>query len=489
VLAFGVWHLWHARFYEFFWDEDANLTIGWLLSKGWRLHRDVFTHHMAVEYMPSTLLAGLFGNRFVCFRAFMILLWAAVSTLVYLLTRRWAAGARPALLFAGLGSFWLTYWFGHMMLAESFWGYALLLALVLIGGPFGEGLEPQRRRAAAVGLLLALAASASLNCVPACLCLVLWLVCDPRWRAQWLWSAAGAAVWLAMAALWCLRYADCGLIYDQAVRFNFSVYAHYCGYGSGMLRSAIGEDARYFLKCFDFSGPSQYFESLLKLALGAWVGSRLWRKEYGRALWWLVYIPCLKLRSEPTAGTVPFHSAGFFLVAAFLFCRELSAVWARTLGRRALRWGFGLAAAAVLAPTWLASAALVRPERKYPHGDPDCGAAIAAIGRLTGPEDRIAVFPMASRIYFETGRLPAAPNTCYLPWQAAWPSQHEQTLASLRVGRPQVVVLQRGPVWGIPWSEYARDIDDWLSGEYQPMLLPGKTAGEPYAFLYVRKGR
>jgi len=489
VLALGLWHLWHARFYQFFWDEDNNLAIGWLLAKGWRLYGDVFSHHIAVEYIPSTLLAGLFGNRFVCFRVFMVLLWAAVCALVFLQTRRWTAGPRLAVLFAGLGSCWLTYWFGHMMLVESYWGYALLLALVLIGGPFGESPEPERRRAGVAGLLLALAASASLNCLPACLCLVLWLGCDARWRAQWRWLAVGAAGWLALAAAWCLRHADCGLLYDQAVRFNFTVYARFCGYGSGLSRAVFAEDARYFLRCFDLSGPSQYFESLLKLAVWAWVGSRLWRKEYSRTLWWLVFIPCLKLRGEPAAGSVPFHSAAYFLIAALLLCRELSCAWAMTAGRRGLRWGLGLAAAVVLAPTWLASAALVRPQREYPHGDPDCGAAIAAIARMTGPEDRIAVFPMASRIYFETARLPAVPNTCYLPWQAAWPSQHERTLAALRAGRPRVVVLQRGPVWGVAWSEYARDIDDWLSRQYQPMLLPGKAVEEPYSVIYLRKDR
>ena len=494
VLAFGVWHLWHARFYEFFWDEDANLTIGWLLSKGWRLHRDVFTHHMAVEYMPSTLLAGLFGNRFVCFRAFMILLWAAVSTLVYLLTRRWAAGARPALIFAGLGSFWLTYWFGHMMLAESFWGYALLLALVLIGGPFGEGLEPQRRRAAAVGLLLALAASASLNCVLPCLCLGLWLACDPRWRARWRWLAAGAGGWTAVAALWCLRHADLSLLYDQSVRFNLTVYARYCGYGAGapvlqVLWTAFASSARYFLDAFDFGGPSQYFESLLKLAVWAWIGSRLWRRQYGLAVWWLVFIPLLRVRGEAAVGSVPFHSAGYFLTASFLLCLELASVWNQTAGRPRLRWALSAAAVVLLAPTWLSSAVLVRPQRLYPHGDPECAAAIAAIGRMTGPQDRIAVFPMAPRIYFETGRMPAVPSAYYLPWQADWPSQHAGTLAALAANRPRVVVRQNEPVWGISWSAYAADIEAWLEREYAPVLLPGKTAEDPYAFLYVRKGR
>ena len=493
VLAFGLWHLWGARFYEFFWDEDTNLAVGWLLSKGWRLHRDVFTHHMAVEYIPSTFLASLVGNSFVYFRVFMLGLWAGVCTLVFLLTRRWAARVLLATLFAGLGSFWLTYWFGHMMLVESYWGYALLLALVLMGGPLGEEPAPTHGRAAAVGALLALAASASLNCALPCFCLALWLACDRGWRPQWRWLAAGAAGWLAVAAGWCLRYADLGLVYDQAVRFNLTVYARYCGYGSGppqvgVLKAAFAENARYFLRVWDLGGPSQYFESLLKLTVWAWLGWRLWRREYWRALWWLVFIPLLKVRGEAAVESVPFHSAGYFLPAAFLLCRELSSAWDKTKGRPRLRWGLGLAAAAVLSPTWLSSAALVRPHRLYPQGDPHCAAAITAIGRLTGPEDRIAVFPMAPRIYFESGRLPAAPSVYYLPWQADWPSQRSGTLAALAANRPRVVVRQNEPVWGIPWSAYAADIEDWLKRGNDPVLLPGKKADEPYAFIYIRKG-
>ncbi|MBI5243598.1 MAG: hypothetical protein HY922_07925 [Elusimicrobia bacterium] len=493
MLALGLWHLWGARYYESFWDEDTNLVIGWLVSRGWLLHRDVFTHHMPVEYMPSALLAALFGNSFIAFRVFMLGLWGGVCALVFLLTRRWAAGALLAAFFAGLGSFWLTYWYGHMMLVESYWGYAVLLSLALMGGPLGETPPAARGRAVGVGALLAFAVSASLNCAPACLCLALWLACDRGWRRQWRWLAAGAAGWLALAGLWCLRHADVGLIYDQAVRFNTTVYARYCGYSGpawlGVLKAAFADNVPYFLSVFDWGGPSQYLESLLKLAVWAWLTWRLRRREYWRVLWWLVFIPLLKVRGEPAALSVPFHSAGYFLVAALLLCRELSALWDRARGRLPLRWGLACAAALLLAPTWLASAALVRPEWLHPRGDPLCAAASDAVVRLTGPEDRIAVFPMAPRIYFETGRLPAVPSVYYLPWQADWFSQRAATLAALATNRPKVIVRQNEPVWGRPWDVYAADVEDWLVREYAPALIPGKSPDEPYAFVYLPKRR
>lgn len=493
VLALGLWHLWGARFYEFFWDEDTNLAIGWLLSKGWLLHRDVFTHHMPVEYMPSGYLAALFGNSFVAFRVFMLGLWAGVCAAVFLLTRRWRGGALTATLFAGLGSFWLTYWFGHMMLVESYWGYAVLLTLVLMGGPLAEQAEAARGRALAVGGLLALAASASLNSAPACSCLVLWLAADRDWRRRWPWLAAGAGLWLALAGLWCLRHCDVSLIYDQAVRFNTTVYARYCGHSGpawlGVLKAAFVDNAPYFFKVFDWGGPSPYFESLLKLAFWGWIGWRLKRREYGRALWWIAFIPLMKVRGEPAALSVPFHSAGYFLVAAFLLCRELSAAWDGLNDRPRLRWALAAVAVLALAPTWLASAALVKPQRSYPHGDPHCVSAIEAIMQLTGPEDRIAVFPMAPRVYFETDRLPAAPSVYYLPWQADWLSQRAATLAALATHRPRIVVRQNEPVWGIQWSAYAGDLEAWLQREYVPGMLPGKGAFDPYSFLFVARRR
>jgi hypothetical protein len=62
-------------------------------------------------------------------------------------------------------------------------------------------------------------------------------------------------------------------------------------------------------------------------------------------------------------------------------------------------------------------------------------------------------------------------------------------LAGLRENRPKVVVRQNEPVWRIPWTSYAADIEDVLEREYSPILLPGKHADEPYALLYLRKGR
>ncbi|OGS40059.1 MAG: hypothetical protein A3J82_07615 [Elusimicrobia bacterium RIFOXYA2_FULL_69_6] len=314
-----------------------------------------------------------------------------------------------------------------------------------------------------------------------------------RWALACGAVLALAGLWLALAGLWCLRHCDVSLIYDQAVRFNTTVYARYCGHSGpawlGVLKAAFVDNAPYFFKVFDWGGPSPYFESLLKLACWGWFAWRLRRREYWRALWWLAFIPLMKVRGEPAALSVPFHSAGYFLVAAFLLCRELSAAWDGLKDRPRLRWALACGAVLALAPTWLASAALVKPQRSYPHGDPHCVAAIEAIMQLTGPEERIAVFPMAPRVYFETGRLPAAPSVYYLPWQADWLSQRAATLAALATHRPRIVVRQNEPVWGIQWSAYAGDLEAWLQREYVPGMLPGKGAFDPYSFLFIDKKR
>lgn len=57
VLACLVFDESRVSFIESHWDEDACITIGWLLSKGWKLYGDVFTHHMPLDYIPSWAIA------------------------------------------------------------------------------------------------------------------------------------------------------------------------------------------------------------------------------------------------------------------------------------------------------------------------------------------------------------------------------------------------------------------------------------------------
>ena len=492
LLALLAADLSRAAFVEPHWDEDACLAIGWLLSRGWRLYRDVFTHHLPLDYLPAWLAASVFGPSFTAARLLMIGLWAGCCALVYEWWGRRRGERLAPFLFALLTSQWLTYWYGEMMLVENLWAYAATLAVVVLGGPLGrDSSPPERRDALLLGALLSVIACASLVCAAPLACLAAWALLDRSWRPQRRWLLAGALAWLLPYGLWAALHCDLSLLYPQAVLFNTRVYARFFPYESasavgGFWRAALASDARYFATALSWNSLERYFEGLLKLAVIVWVlrQGRSWR-----ALWWACFIVALRSRPERVAQAVPFHAAPYFLCAALLVSAQLAALWPLLRSRsRAVVWGAALAAALVLSPTIVATSQATLSLREFAVSSAAEAAVRGAITRCAPAGQPILVMPVYPRLYLETRREPAAPAVFYFPWQAAWPPQHDAFLASLAARRPAVVVLQtEASVWGRPWAEYAADLQAELERGYLPVSR-GAEPGEPPAFtVYARR--
>ena len=485
-----------VAFIESHWDEDACMTIGWLLSKGEKLYGGVFSHHMPLDYVPSWALACVFGARFEIFRGFMIVLWAIVCAALFLIGRRREPKTSDLIpfLFAVLTSQWLTYWMGQMMLVESYWGYAVVILLALLGTPLrlpaagvslGDGL--------AVGALLGFLLSASPACAPVAACLVLWIFREARWRSRWRGLLAGFGGWAVLFLIWCAGHVDLGQWYVDAVRFNAVVYARFSGLEGppalAFAAKALRDNAGYFVGALTWGNFEQYFEGLMKLSVLGWVGWNAARRRFFDAAWWAVFIVALKARSERAADAVPFHGAPFYLVATLLLCRELSLLWAASRSRPG--WGrpllLSLLAGFFLFPTLFATAFAASSLKRYAGRNVQYDMLVAALRNCTEPSDRIAVFPFYPRFYLDSGRLPAVPNVFYLPWQEAWPPQREATMAALALNRPKAVVIQDTAVWGIPWSGYGKDVDSWVRRNYLSVAKSADPGEELRIALWVRK--
>ncbi len=483
ALAIGLLILWRTAFIESHWDEDAGMAIGWLLSKGWRLYSDVFSHHMPLDYIPSWAISCLFGPSQALCRAFMIGGWALLCCGL------WRLEKTPAILFTLLSSLWLTYWMGQMLLVENLWaGFAVLL-LALASSPAAK------IKAAGAGALLGALLCSSLTCGPVFLLLLFEFLRQPGWRKFFRQFAAGFAGWMFVFLAWSWSHADLGLWYTDAVRFNNFSYAFFSGLkpgeaGGGLMLQALAKNIGYFASTLSWNNLEQYFEGILRLAWLGWIAWTAAQKRWREAAWWAALALALRLRVEHFLYTPPFHGAPFFLAGTWLLSRALVLVWdglrarAKTMAW-AWAWAWAWAAAcavllaATLVPTALATASLSAYDR---DGGGD-SAIVDAIKKATGPEDAIAVLPMYPKLYIESGRVPATPSVFYLPWQAAWPEQHERTLAALRDCSPKIVVIYDTKIWGVPWSEYGADIEAWLRENYR------SVGNFKDAQLWVRRDR
>jgi hypothetical protein len=490
LLAALALDLSRAAFVEPHWDEDACLSIGWLLSRGWKLYRDAFSHHLPLDYLPSWLVAVLTGGSFSGARVFMLLVWIAFCALAYeAWTRRRGETLAPFFL-ALLSSQWLTYWYGEMMLVENYWAYAAALGLLLLEGRR----PPGRRAAAALGACLGVLSCASLVCAAPLACFLIWLLADRGWRAQWRWAAAGAAAWLVPFWAWAALHADLSQLWAQAVRFNVEIYPRFFGYSSavgGFWAAALASDARYFGSLIVVRSVEEYFEALLKLAVLIWCAAPAFQPgRRAQALWRAVFVLAVRARPERMRRAVPYHSAPYFVLATVAAAELLSAGWRRLSGKsRAARWGAAFAAAILLAPTLVATSQATLDLRRYAAPSAAAEAVSRALSACLPSGEKILVLPMAPRLYMDARREPAAPAVFYLPWQAAWPPQRDAHLAALRERKAGAVVLQADAgVWDWDWKDYAGDLQTLLDEGYAPVSRGAAGEDAPAFTVYARKG-
>jgi hypothetical protein len=68
-------------------DEGDTLSVGWMLSQGSILYRDVFSHHFPFPYYWVAGIVRIFGNSFEAVRISVMLLQIGLFAVCMLLTR------------------------------------------------------------------------------------------------------------------------------------------------------------------------------------------------------------------------------------------------------------------------------------------------------------------------------------------------------------------------------------------------------------------
>ncbi|MBI4347410.1 MAG: hypothetical protein HY553_11175 [Elusimicrobia bacterium] len=476
ALAAGAAFLASVAFTETHPDEDAALAIGWLLSRGWLLYRDVFSHHLPTDYIPAELLASALGPSRLAARWLMLAAWAAASSALFALLRRNRDGAATAAAYTALSAAWMTYWHGNLLLIETWIGHGVVLAAAALGSPLAFSPEATPRRGLALGALLACLALASPTFLPATALVAARAAAEPAWRSRGRWLGAGAvaagALWLAWSAL----HADLSLLVDHVVRFNVTVYPRFLGLRPehpllSWAGGVLADHARAYAGALAWTSLDRYFEGVLRLALLGWCAWHATSGRIGLAAWWLALLVALAPRAEPIALAVPFHRSPWFFAATLLVARGsvLAAPWA--FRGPPARAAVGAVAAAALAVTLIPTAIATSQLREFSAPDEAAQAVKRALRECLPESARVAAFAMEPHVFVDTLREPAVPAVFYLPWQATWPPARERLLRAWDRSPPAAVYLSGSlDVWGARWESWGSDVEERLRRGYVPVV-------------------
>lgn len=121
-------------FHETYPDEFDNILGGWYILHGRLIYTGFFTHHGPVAYFIAALVEIFSGRSFVKFRIVYSILLLIYFLWTYLFLKKHVGvlRARPYLYFVPVIGITSTYFWGHMLLADSISGFFLTPVYVLL---------------------------------------------------------------------------------------------------------------------------------------------------------------------------------------------------------------------------------------------------------------------------------------------------------------------------------------------------------------------
>lgn len=497
AVALAMLRFWRLRNYLDFTDEDDNIVLGWLLTKGERVYSTIFFHHPPLAFALAHAVAWVSPTAAPAyFRVLPFLAYVAVSLSLVrspLARGKPGEGLPAAAVFLAVGATVLPLFWGHMVLADVFWGAAFAVLLVRFLVPFVLLAPVSRLDALLAGAAFVLSVSGSLIAVyPLALC-VLWTVflvaistphrdlARLRWR-----SLLGGAVAVGLAHLtWVIAFASVRGLFEQVVLANLRVFARYNPDRATpvqLLTATVRDWVAYVGASLAgaelLSGLEAVF-LLLSLATLPWMVASSWR-----------------LFRAGLTGRAAAISAPAFLAAVLVFTRMRGGdfhglpYYISVLALAALLFGETLAGATRVRSSaltlFLAAVvvfALVEPATHYlplstsPSAKstypPLLGPAAEYVRQRTAPDERVAAFPQVSLFYLLADRRPVHDILC-LPWSVEWEAGRRgepDTLQRLQAKPPRFVFLVRQyRIWNRwAWSAYAAPIDRFLKERYAPV--------------------
>lgn len=489
----AAYRFYRMRYYLDFADENDAIVTGWLISRGARLYDSLFSHHFPLEAAVAHLVAFLFPAADPAYfrgAVFLVHVLTALCLARSPLFDRdrgigWAAGS----LYLAFAAAVLPQFFGHMHLADVFWGSAFAAFLSSLFLPVVFGIRLDRRAAVLGGAALTLSLMGSLSAVfPVLIAgaslMILSLVPEQGRegiRAQALPALLGSAFAAAASFMWMGWAGSLQGFWQQAIRFNLDIYARYQPADRQTpvtLLLAGGKDwLRYITETLEspFLAPAAAAILLFLVSGLAVAAAELSRRKHPR--WGIPFVALLTVLFTLRLRGGDFHSLPLVLAALVLASAGPVLLW--QAGRP-----YPAAAFAFISVSACVAVAVTHPDSRFQAkakatSPLEAGKAALWIRAHSVPGDRLAAFPAGSILHLMSGLVPATPAIYFLPWQARWEKETGRTTVcqALEASRPRFVYLRPEVIWNLhPWAEYGSCIDVFVKNNYV-QVAPAEFAG------------
>jgi hypothetical protein len=483
-------------------DEGDNFATGWLISNGWSLYKNVFSHHFPFPYLWIAAVIKLFGPSVFVVRFSLILLRTVVLALSMKLSRYHFALGLTALAWSLLGYLYL----GNGVLYQSFAGLFAVGAFAIGLGVITGDVRPGKTALLSAGVFLGVSIfSDPLMILPAIIFVGVIAIhsYQNRISVEGLRSSfshigfvlAGIIVVAIFVFVYLIFNDSIHDFYQDGILFNAQVYSKYNPRitVSEIIRpvtsflDAFNKQWRYYLSphfewtSFEFIDRWVFLGFFLRV--GIFLGSvalLIWRKFLAAILMYL-FGAMILVRSETFFHASPFVFMALFCISWLIFTGfklpdpipiMSQSVRIQKPFQKIIKtlivivWVMVVAAFLWLNLRGAGNLISIRADLGYSANFEairgNSGFLREATCRLEAA--RVLVYPLDPIQYFFAEIPPSSKYHFMTPWVAEVGQQ--AVLSDIEGGAHLVYVNRDANIWGHPVTDYLREMLSFLDEKY-----------------------
>ena len=479
-----------------FCDEADNFVGGWLISEGYILYSDMFSHHMPFTYYYTSLLINLGLNDVSDLRLGMALTIAFFWIIIIIIFKdRIDYKIISAMML--LSGITRPFYVGHMVLADSFFGYSTLIIFLYF---FSEpDMNFKIWDKIIISLMIYISIMSTLVSIYPIMLFGAYYIFKKKliysiveYDTKKIISEIKFALLISVPFLFFMIYLlknnSLHNFYNQAYIFNKLYYSQFTGTLTTLQfidpMKSYGEHIFYYISNIGWlinentfvwepiGHTPLFFEGFLVISnlIALMI---FWKtKNLYIAIFYFILLGFLRIRGGCFHGT-PYYLLSFFSVSLTL--TEIYNYCDYNI-RNSCKLKTGIKICFIfiifyfsLMIVFLGMTSYVYASNYYGIGSSDAydSPYDIIVQTLTQPDDTIWVAPLTPSLYFSNKRLPASRYTFYLPWNAASDKINEKLIEDLTEKKPLIIIFNRdAAIWGYLVKDYGNVIDEYISNYY-----------------------
>lgn len=489
------------RLWQSFVDEADNFVGGWLISKGWGLYKDVFSHHMPFPYYYSSLLIKLGLNDVNGLRIGMSLTILFFWMLIIILFKE-KINYKILCILIFLSAIAHPIFWGHMFLADTFFAYSILIIFLYFFSNPQLNFDIKDKIVIALMIYVSML-STLVSIFPIILVGIYYILkkathvnkitieTEPFEEIKFVMIII---IPFILSLIYFYLTNSLREFYNQAYLFNKIYYSQFTENVIKLqifdLIKAYSEHIFFYISNYKWlidknywvvppwNNPLMFFEGFLVISNLA-VLILFWKKKSPYfIIFFFIFLAFLRTQGEQFYGSGWFHGSPYYLISFFnigfiitesyelLTCKFRKTIQRTTKDKInifliVLYSFFAILLIGVLSYAYISNGSGINSKDAY------ASPYDKIIQTLTKPDDTIWVAPLDPSLYFTNNRLPASRYTFYLPWSAASNNINEELIEDLKVKQPPLIIYNReADIWGEIVKDYGKTIDEYILQNY-----------------------